>query len=124
MVWPTPPVSPVATPATEDALVHMARYKTASQFELIVRSNGRADPDVARSTTGVVGYGRVSYFARPDDAPAGTAPEGWYLGGLLVEPSWRRGGIGRQLTQARLRRCEHPACTGRAASTASSPLPY
>ena len=48
MVWPPPPVRPVAAPATEDALVHMARYKTAFQFELIVRSYERADPDKAK----------------------------------------------------------------------------
>ncbi|MDA8301703.1 MAG: DUF222 domain-containing protein [Actinomycetota bacterium] len=38
-------LSRVATPATEEAFVYMARYTTASQLELIVRSYRKADPD-------------------------------------------------------------------------------
>lgn len=50
----------------------------------------------------VAGYGRVRRFTPPEQAPANTAPAGWYLGGLLVAPQWRRCGAGAALTQARL----------------------
>jgi ribosomal protein S18 acetylase RimI-like enzyme len=50
----------------------------------------------------VVGYGRAHRFARPDDADADCAPEGYYLLGLLVEQQSRRLGVAAALTQARL----------------------
>lgn len=59
---------------------------------------------VARVDGLVVGYSRVSWF----DAPS--LPTGWYLSGLIVAPEFRRHGIGRALTEHRLRwlssRCE------------------
>ena len=50
----------------------------------------------------VIGFARAGYFAPPADSPADTAPEGWYLGGLVVDPEYRRRGVGLRLTQARI----------------------
>lgn len=57
---------------------------------------------VAVSSDRVVGYGRASRFEPDHEAPEGTAPRGWYLVGLRVDPEWRGRGIGRELTRARL----------------------
>jgi ribosomal protein S18 acetylase RimI-like enzyme len=74
----------------------------------------RFDPDIheprrtlliAESSSdgqGVIGYGRVSYFERPVGSPPSVAPAGYYLGGVLVDPSARRYGVGRALTVARM----------------------
>jgi aminoglycoside 6'-N-acetyltransferase I len=52
---------------------------------------------VADAGSRVVGYGRAVYVDRP------TMPiAGWYLLGVVVHESWRRRGIGRALTTARL----------------------
>ncbi|MDA1193819.1 MAG: N-acetyltransferase [Planctomycetota bacterium] len=37
----------------------------------------------------------------PDGVPA-VLPEGWYLTGVIVDPAWRRRGLGSALTTARL----------------------
>ena len=50
----------------------------------------------------VIGFARASYFSPPAGAPAGTAPEGWYLLGLIVDPEFRRRGVGIELTHTRL----------------------
>jgi ribosomal protein S18 acetylase RimI-like enzyme len=48
------------------------------------------------------GYGRVARFDPPDGAPANVAPAGIYLFGALVARRFRRRGVGRALTQARV----------------------
>lgn len=50
----------------------------------------------------LAGYGRVRHFAPSERSPAGTAPPGWYLAGVVVAPQWRGYGAGEALTQARL----------------------
>jgi ribosomal protein S18 acetylase RimI-like enzyme len=50
----------------------------------------------------VVGWARSSRFIPPEDAPAGCAPEGWYLLGLAVDREWRRQGLGQRLSLLRL----------------------
>ena len=57
---------------------------------------------VARAAGALAGYGRVEHWERPADCPERTAPTGWYLMGVLVDPAHRRAGIGRALTHARL----------------------
>ncbi len=56
---------------------------------------------VAKASGQVVAYGRVIELAADEAAPA--TPAGYYLSGVLVDPAWRRGGIARGLTRARLR---------------------
>jgi GNAT superfamily N-acetyltransferase len=55
---------------------------------------------VARSPEGLIGYGRVSRSAprQPEDP----GPDGFYLNGLAVVPSWRRHGVGTALTRYRI----------------------
>jgi len=64
------------------------------------------DPDrmlhVADDGGRIVGYSRATYWERPPGAPANAAPTGWYLIGLVVDPAYRRRGIGRALTEIRL----------------------
>ena len=50
----------------------------------------------------VLAYGRASWFEPGAGAPAGTAPAGYYLTGLMVAPGYRRRGIGERLTRARM----------------------
>lgn len=49
----------------------------------------------------LVGFGWVSYL-RPGESGGRGAPDGWYLSGVVVDPSVRRRGIGRMLTRARI----------------------
>lgn len=48
----------------------------------------------------LVGYGRTGRFTHPPQASPNVAPEGYYMGGLLVASVWRRRGIGEALTRA------------------------
>ena len=50
----------------------------------------------------LAGYGRVRWFSPSPRTPAGTAPVGWYLGGLVVAPEWRGCGVGAALTRMRV----------------------
>jgi len=72
-----------------------------------VRLGGQlADPAtlvlVAEVDGNIVGFGRAGFIARPRDAVASWIPEGWYLVGVVVVDAWRRAGVGRALTEARL----------------------
>jgi aminoglycoside 6'-N-acetyltransferase I len=55
---------------------------------------------VAKVGDQVIAYGRVIKLAA-DEAARG-APAGYYLSGVLMDPVWRRRGIGAALTRARL----------------------
>jgi ribosomal protein S18 acetylase RimI-like enzyme len=65
-----------------------------------------AEPDrqlfVATVRGAFAGFGRVARFEPPPDAPANAAPAGVYLLGALVARRFRRRGIGRALTAARM----------------------
>jgi ribosomal protein S18 acetylase RimI-like enzyme len=58
---------------------------------------------IAEDAGRIAGYARATFWTRPADAPTNAAPSGWYLLGLVVAPEYRRRGIGRALTVARLR---------------------
>lgn len=58
---------------------------------------------IAECDEGVIGFAVMRYFIPADDAPANTAPEGWYLLGINVKKSHRRRGVGTELILARLR---------------------
>ena len=51
----------------------------------------------------VVGYASVFRHDLTPEHPAGTAPSGYYLVGLIIAPDWRRQGIGELLTLDRMR---------------------
>jgi len=57
---------------------------------------------VAESGGAIIGYGRACLFESEPQARADTAPDGYYLVGIVVDPDRRRGGVGAALTQARL----------------------
>jgi ribosomal protein S18 acetylase RimI-like enzyme len=57
---------------------------------------------VAEVDGSIAGYGRAGLFEPDADAPADSAPRGYYLTGVFVHPSRRRAGIGATLTRARL----------------------
>lgn len=80
----------------------------ASIYERLSTELGGADRvglNVVYMATGersTVGFARARFFDPPEDAPEGTIPRGWYLMGIYVAPEFRRQGIARALTQARL----------------------
>jgi ribosomal protein S18 acetylase RimI-like enzyme len=57
---------------------------------------------VAEANGGIAGYGRARLFEPAPDAPADSAPRGYYLTGIFVLRAERSRGIGTALTQARL----------------------
>jgi ribosomal protein S18 acetylase RimI-like enzyme len=57
---------------------------------------------VAEAFGGIIGYGRARLFEPAPDAPADTAPRGYYLTGVFVRPERRGGGGALMLTRARL----------------------
>jgi ribosomal protein S18 acetylase RimI-like enzyme len=58
---------------------------------------------VAECGGALAGFARAALFRPAPDAPARTAPAGWFLAGLYVTPAWRGRGIGAKLTEERLR---------------------
>jgi len=51
----------------------------------------------------LVGYSTVAWLAPGIGHPTSAAPDGWYLLGLVVDPRFRRRGVGHRLTAERLR---------------------
>lgn len=58
---------------------------------------------VAEAGDQVVGFGRARYFDREPGSSEGKAPVGWYLTGVVVDPRFRRCGVGDRLTAERLK---------------------
>jgi ribosomal protein S18 acetylase RimI-like enzyme len=57
---------------------------------------------VAEIQEKIIAYARTSYFKPPEGSPSNICPEGWYLTGLLVAPTFRRQGVASALTAYRL----------------------
>jgi GNAT superfamily N-acetyltransferase len=57
---------------------------------------------VARLDSSVVAHGRAAYTCVEARAGQEPVPIGWYLSGVTVDPTFRRRGIGRELTRRRL----------------------
>ena len=77
----------------------------ASKFERAITSwnaTGQGLVLVAQHGGRLVALAKVSHFTPPNEAPANIAPPGWYLSGLIAVPEYRRRGIARTLTGARL----------------------
>jgi ribosomal protein S18 acetylase RimI-like enzyme len=51
----------------------------------------------------LAGYSTVAWLAPGIGHPTSAAPDGWYLLGLVVDPDFRRRGVGHRLTTERLR---------------------
>jgi aminoglycoside 6'-N-acetyltransferase I len=58
---------------------------------------------VAEVDRNVIGFGKARYIDQGDEPGAGATPEGWYLTGVVVDPRFRRRGVGSKLTVERLR---------------------
>lgn len=56
---------------------------------------------VAEHRGTVIGYAWLAWLTPVADGGR-NAPDGWYLSGVVVDPVFRRRGIGRRLTQARI----------------------
>lgn len=56
---------------------------------------------VAEHRGSVIGYAWLARLTPQADGGR-NAPDGWYLSGVVVAPEFRRRGIGRRLTQARI----------------------
>ncbi|MDQ7827174.1 MAG: GNAT family N-acetyltransferase [Candidatus Eremiobacteraeota bacterium] len=52
--------------------------------------------------TKIAAFGRAGFFQRPESISQNTAPEGWYLLGVIVLKDFRRCGIAFELTRSRL----------------------
>jgi ribosomal protein S18 acetylase RimI-like enzyme len=102
-------------PAEERDVPHIARLKVAREGGDVEATSPSVLNEIARAAeTGrgvlwvaalgdeLVGYARAGWFTPGVGAPANSAPEGWYLQGVIVDPRWRRRGIGTALTRARL----------------------
>lgn len=50
----------------------------------------------------LAGYGTVGWLAPAESDPDSAAPQGWYLLGLIVDPRYRRQGVGHHLTGTRM----------------------
>lgn len=93
------------------ALTAAASGGVAEWAEHLDGQIARSDRDVVVAVAGgeVVAYGRSATFDPAEFDPADfdvegpwTAPAGWYLLGVFVEPRWRRRGIARALVRVRL----------------------
>lgn len=56
---------------------------------------------VAEHHREVIGYAWLAWLT-PEADGGHSAPDGWYLSGVVVAPAFRRRGVGRRLTQARV----------------------
>jgi ribosomal protein S18 acetylase RimI-like enzyme len=88
------------------ALVALATAHEKPEFMREAFESDLSQPDrvllLAIADGEIAGYGRGSHFKPASEAPANVAPEGYYLGGLLVAERWRRRGIALWLTRARM----------------------
>jgi ribosomal protein S18 acetylase RimI-like enzyme len=57
---------------------------------------------VARTGGEAIAFARASYTERPAECPPNHQPAGWYLTGVIVDEDWRRRGVARELTRARM----------------------
>ena len=80
-----------------------AHRKSLERFLQRAAATGRSLLLIAEMGSEVVGFGKCHYLPASRRDPADPAPEGWYLAGLIVDSRFRRRGIGRALTKARLR---------------------
>lgn len=77
--------------AREDTRLHAAGGRNAALVACL--PDGR-----------IIGYARLTWVGVAERAPDNVAPPGFYLGGMAVDAAYRRRGVGRRLTEDRLRR--------------------
>ena len=77
--------------------------RIVASFERIARGEERRYNCIASVKGEVVGYGSCRFRAWSETHEGSGLPDGWYLSGLQVLLSHRRRGIGRALTEHRIR---------------------
>jgi len=80
------------------------RAIAAVERHLIDDSLGRSRLVLVAEVDGsVVGYGKARHLDGKAASSDSSLPEGWYLTGVVVDPCFRRMGVGAALTAARVR---------------------
>ena len=111
------PIQVDVRPATPDDIEAIARIdevygigsletlipRIVASFERIARGEERRYNCIASVEGEVVGYGSCRFRAWSETHEGSGLPDGWYLSGLQVLPSHRRRGIGRALTEHRIK---------------------
>ena len=72
-----------------------------AQFEA-VRLDANAALFVALSGGDIIGYGKVEWLDYSQEPDSEHVVPGWYLAGLVIDPAWRRRGVGARLTRVRM----------------------
>ena len=102
------PVLAVVREATRDDLEPLNAFelttvsRTRDDWEFVIEKSLTDDDRlllVAEVAGEVAGFGQAHFLPMH---PVNHSPPGFYLTGVTVQPSFRRGGLGRQLTVARL----------------------
>jgi ribosomal protein S18 acetylase RimI-like enzyme len=102
----------IARPEDVDAIALISAKREGLDVDAIRAPIGRelggignGDPwcvFVAEIDGAVVAYGRIRNLRHERNSLPTELPEGWYLNGLVVDPAFRRRGIGSALIEARL----------------------
>ena len=82
-----------------DAPAHCAVFKRAIEGDGIGRTSLVL---VAAVEDDIIGFGKVRHLSETRSDNGSASPEGWYLTGVVVDPRFRRRGVGSRLTEARL----------------------
>jgi GNAT superfamily N-acetyltransferase len=82
-----------------DALTHGAGFKRAIEGDEIGVTSLIL---VAEVGDDVIGFGKAQYLSEQRGTDGGVSPEGWHLTGVVVDPRFRRRGVGARLTAQRL----------------------
>jgi aminoglycoside 6'-N-acetyltransferase I len=107
-----PPAIRPARAADLPALARITHERSGGDPAAILRAlerflahgeTGRSLLLVAEAGVEVVGFGKCRLQGRGRREPPDPSPRGWYLAGVIVDARYRRRGIGRALTEARLR---------------------
>jgi len=97
-----PDLPALARIAAERENEPVEKWQTAFEHIHAECAGGQSVLLVADVGDAIAGYGKAGHFAPPPGSPANVAPAGFYLTGVIVDPTFRRRGIGLALTRARL----------------------
>jgi len=83
-----------------DAQTHSAGFKRAIESGEIGRASLILVAEVEHE---VIGFGKLRQLSEVRAEDGSVSPEGWYLTGVVVDPRFRRRGVGARLTGGRLK---------------------
>lgn len=83
-----------------DVPSHAAAFRRAIEEDAFGRTSIVL---VAEMEDDIIGFGKVRYLSGEYGTGEGKSPEGWYLIGVVVDPRFRRRGVGFRLTAERVR---------------------